>query len=211
MDFIINLSRQHIATWIALFTLLAPFSVASAAANNTSAEDLPLGAMGPASFKDGKLHVNGQTIIRDKQTSVENESKGGSTRISQGDYVAIAGDVINSGKALATSIIILDEDYVDGASPTYLRVLIDNVSDTGRAYSADSAIDFSPSLFQDGATSISSGETAEFSGISIDGLLVADQAAMINRSSTVTSGRLASSVRGQRASGVRGQRASGVR
>ena len=185
---------------------------ATAASGIESIDELPLVALGQLSHKDGAIEVNGQKIIRDSATIVAKESDGRTARLRQGDYVAVAGDVVEPGKSLATSIIILNEEYVDGASPTYVRAEIDRATSDGFAYSANSKIDLTPSMHEGGSSSgFSTGDIAEFSGISVDGLLLASAATSLTRSASVTSGRLGSSVRGIRGSGVRGIRGSGVR
>ena len=210
-----TINITHVKLWLAAFVLSLVCSVpalsAASASSNAILGEIPLVALGPAAFKEGRLTVNGQIIVRDNHTEIATENESASTRIRQGDYLAVAGDLMGSGRSLATTILILDEDYVDGSSPTYLRAQIDSASSTGKAYSSESVIDLGPSLFQTNISGLGRGDIAEFSGISVDGLLIASETSLVERGQSITSGRLLSSVRGARGTGVRGARGTGVR
>ena len=176
-----------------------------------SIAEIPLVAIGPASYSDSKLTVNGQIIVRDGQTTIESESGPRPSRVRQGAYVAVAGDVLEPGKALATSIVVLDEEYVDGASPTYLRAMIDNITSSGLAYSANTTVDITPSLFQPEIANIANGDLVEFTGFNSNDLMVATNGLMLGNTTSISSGRLGSEVAAIRGSGARAIRGSGAR
>jgi hypothetical protein len=209
----ISTIRNFRSSALALATLLVitfPLAASAQGGMNKIAE-LPLVAMGPAVYSDSKLTVNGQTIIRDGQTTIAAEDGARPSRIRQGDYIAVTGDIMESGISLATTILVLNEEYVDGASPTYLRAIIDDVSDSGIARSANSQVDFTPSLSQTDLTNISSGNVVEFVGFNANDLMVATTTVSLGTTPAMNDGRLGSSVTAIRGSGVRAIRGSGVR
>ncbi len=192
-----------------IFSTYSALALAESALH--SIDDLPLVAIGPVSYKDSRLTVNGQAIIRDGETTIEAEDGSPHARLRQGDYVAVTGDLMEPGRALATAIVVLDEEYVEGASPTYLRAIIESTSSSGVAYSAGSQVDFTPSLFQTELANIAQGDIAEFIGFNSDQLLVATEGGLVDTDGSMNAGLLGSSVQGIRTSGTRGIRTSGTR
>ena len=204
------LKRLSIAFAVCVSALAA--TTAFANLSSSSFDELPLVAMGPVSYDSGRITVNGQIIVRDKYTTVETENAEQSSRVRQGDYIAVVGDVIEPGKALATSILILDEEFVEGSSRAYLRAIIDSTSSDGIATSADTAIDITGTLHNTALTAdISSGNTVEFFGTTIQGLFVASEGSAIRADGSITAGARGTGVRGARGTGVRGARGTGVR
>ena len=193
----VNLIARTFAALIASF--------ASIASNAFEGLDVPLVAIGEAdvsSLGTYSLSVNGQKFVFDDHTvtAIENSTKSGNgpsgaRLIRDGDYVAVSGELMDPGVTLATTIIILDEAYVDGASPTYVRAIIDGVDSSGYAYSRDSAVDYTASLYE--TQSIQPGDVVEFEGVSVEGVMLA---------TSTLSGQRSSGLRGQRSSGLRGQR-----
>ena len=209
-----------------LTTLLAltAWSISNAAYNP---DDLPLVAMGPADVSGATLSVNDQRILYDGQTVtviqainaegvLETTNTIGVTRISDGDYVAIAGELIEPGVTLATAIIVLAEEYTEGASQTYVRSIISATDDAGFAFSGDSAIDYNGTLHTDELGALSPGDVVEFVGTETENVFVANTGNLAGRTggasvdSNLTGIRAGGSLRGIRAGGsLRGIRAGG--
>ena len=190
------------------------------------ADETPLLAVGPALITntDGLvLSVNGQRIIYDSQTitAIENSSSSdtgfaGIELIQAGDYLVVAGELMGPGTSLATTIVVLDEVYTDGASPTYLRVIVDAISSDGYAFSDATSVDYTGTLYSNELAGLAVGDVVEFSGVNSEGVLVALEGYLGDRDggAVIDSnilGQRHSGIRGQRHSGLRGQRHSGVR
>jgi hypothetical protein len=184
------------------------------------AEDQPLIAVGPLSSfgEDGaSLTINNQNFLIDRDSLIV-DSEGNLHVATVGDYVAINGELVDSGNSYASTVVVLDESYVPGSSPEYLRVIVSSVDhSTGLASSGDTIIDFNGALHNAALSQISEGDIAEFYGTTHSEIVWAISAATdfnqtaTNSSTTSVTGLRGSGVRGLRGSGVRGLRGSGVR
>jgi hypothetical protein len=203
---------------ITVFTAFLIFSITHIAGYSTNIDstigELPLIAVGPSKIislnNEAILTVNGQHIVFDAQTITPNDS------IQAGDYLAVYGETIEPGLSLATEVLLIDESYVEGASITFLRAIIDRASSDGVVYSNASVIDYTGTLHIDDLAQVGPGLIVEVSGVSYGNLLVADEGHLLDgyESSTVaqeTHNSLDSIIKGQRGSSLRGQRGSSLR
>ena len=124
-------------------------------------EPIPLIAVGVVSETSAGSSVAtviGQQIVIDDQTLLVTVGSNHSSpsvaigsdifdQLSEGDYVAIAGEVMDPGYNLATVVVKLEQPYVDGASPAYLRSMLTS-TDTSLALasSGNTRIDYSGAL-----------------------------------------------------------------
>ena len=130
-----------------------------------SIQNIPLLAVGPASKVDGtssSFSVNGLVIFFDGVTETVG-SKQDISSISEGDYLAVAGEIVDSGTGLATIVYTLTEPYSPGASPAYVRTILEKVNPaSGSASAGGSTIDYQGSLYDAALSEIASGDEAEF-------------------------------------------------
>jgi len=201
-------------------SLALAMALIASLAQASATEEPPLIAVGPlASFaEDGvSLQVNSQSFYLDEESLVL-DSEGNLESVSIGDYIAINGDLVSPGASYASTVVILDESYVPGSSPEYLRVIISSVDHaTGVASSGNTIIDFNGALHNASLSAISEGDIAQFYGTAHSEVIWALSAGVdVNTTGTTDSnntvaGLRGSGVRGLRGSGVRGLRGSGVR
>jgi hypothetical protein len=208
-----NIAQLIVSAVIVLMPIAAQSGVVESLGysviTDSSSDDVPLLAIGAISSVDdslGHVIVNGQTIIFDSQTIVEGSDAttaglAGIRQLTVGDHVAIAGEIVDPGTSLATLVLQLEESYVAGDSPAYLRAIIDEISpSTAIAESGSSIIDLSSASPEE----LSLGTEAEFFGFAYDNTFVASASASVQRIR-------GSGVRRIRGSGVRRIRGSGVR
>jgi len=202
-----KLAKEFLAAF--LMMLLSGFA--------NSSEELPLIAVGKIEHIDlaeSAVYVNGQRIVLDNYTEVHSSDVSldgyiGLSELTLFDYVAIGGENIDAGTSLATVIAKLDEAYVDGSSPAYLRAVISSSSgETGIALSGNSLIDYTGSLHSSENPKLAAGQLVEFFGTTIDSSFEATQAKTLG---SLGLGTNMASVQAIRGSGVRAIRGSGVR
>ena len=185
--------------------------------------DIPVLAIGAVSDIDAaasSIVVNGQNILIDSTTAISGRSEAG-YELALGDYVIVAGELIEAGTSLATVVLYLDESYVPGVSPAHVRAIVEAVNaETGIAISGNTTIDQNGLAGQ--IDSVVTGDVVEFSGYAYGQHFVAVEASVseiefagiyvvIDSSLSSLNGLRGSGVRGLRGSGVRGLRGSGVR
>ena len=166
------------------------FSSASSAIN----DEAPLVALGPAVISDAtgtvKLSINGQDIVFDAATLTSTES--GSTEapgydgvelLNSGQYVAVFGDNIEPGASLATDIIILEDTFVEGASKAYVQAIINDVTSAGYAFSDETTIDFTGTLYDGALQNLSAGDIVSVLGTSANGVIIATSGVIAANSS----------------------------
>ena len=218
-----SFKRIAVATVASISAISANWAFAS---NNSFDEDIiPLIAIGPANLEKvagyTALSVNGQEIIVDSQTqmmtrrgSSDDLALSKASRIEAGDYLEVYGEPVDVGQALGTIIVIRDEQYVDGASETYLAAIVGSTGTDGYAYSNGSMIDLTAALYDQRAQGITEGEIVELYGTNIGDTLLASKANSVGRGisdaySQLTGLRGSSGIRGLRgSSGIRGLRGS---
>jgi hypothetical protein len=138
-------------------------------------EPLPVVAIGPiskVSAKSNVISVLGQNIILDDQTLTISIKNGAATptihknslnSLNEGDYIVVAGEVMDSGNSLGTILIKLATSFVDGSSPVYVRGALSSVSPTiSAANSGKTEIDYSSALYEDGLFDATVGSIVEF-------------------------------------------------
>jgi hypothetical protein len=120
--------------------------------------------------------VNGQVVNLDSVSTVisikdgdVNASTGEDVNnlLKVGDYVAVAGELVDPGFQLATYIVQLTESYTAGASPIYIRAILDSDSTSiGLVYSGATIIDQSNALYNEQLANVESGQVVEYFGYS---------------------------------------------
>ncbi len=190
-----------------------------------SFDELPLLAVGPISevSTDGNIvEVLGQSvIIDDKTTFITFDLNGALVSIDEGvknldyfnkgDYIAVAGDLIDPGLQLGTILIKLPRRFIDGASPVYVRAILDSVDlSVGRASSGNTLIDVTATLHNTRNLSTQSGNVVEYFGYTYANYqsLVATSGNIVE---TIKQDSLASQQAGTSGSGLRGSSGSGLR
>ena len=190
--------------------------IAGTGLRTTTFEPIPLASVGQiSSITDNsptQIVINGQvisldnvsTIISIADNKIETSSgENASTLLSIGDYVAVAGEIIDSGHQLATYLVKLSEPYTAGSSPIYIRAKLDsNPNEIGSVYSGATQIDQSNALYDDHISQVTSGQTVEYIGYSYDSN---------PNKFFATSGRQIASTSGIAGTGLRGIAGTGLR
>ena len=186
-------------------------SDAYAVSGETEADDVPMLAIGPVSSisaEDQAISVNGQTFSIDSITEFDGTTL---SELSQGDYVAVGGELMDAGQSLATVVLALDESYAAGSSVSYLRVISgDNNSSLASFSSGESVVDYSGAVAQAGLGGLETGSEVELFGSSYGDLFVANDATILG-SAYETNRIRGSGGRRIRGSGGRRIRGSGGR
>ena len=94
----------------------------------------------------------------------------------QGDFVLVAGEIMDAGQQLATVIVALPESLTAEDAQVYLRAKIESVSNTGYAASGNSVINLTNSTSAD----ISSDNTIEVFGVIAGTEVLASSASALN-------------------------------
>ena len=156
--------------------------IAGTGLRSTTFEPIPLAVVGPISSiteqSPVEIVINGQVVSLDPVSTIIAVTDGNITinsidhateLLTIGDYVAVAGEIIDSGHQLATYIVQLTESYTAGSSPIYIRARLDsNPSDAGSVYSGATLIDQSNALYEGQLTQVTSGQTVEYIGYATD-------------------------------------------
>jgi hypothetical protein len=205
-------------------------------------EPLPILAIGPITEITGKnsaIGLLGQQIVFDDQTitittsfdedseSIAANGQEGINSLLIGDYVVVAGENMAAGESLGTVVIRLSTTFVNGASPVYLRTMLDSVLPAiGSASSGTTKIDYSGALHDDALAQISNGSIVEYLGYtsaSDSATLIATYGNNISETQGIhgsglrnadggaTQGIHGSGLRGIHGSGLRGIHGSGLR
>ena len=187
----------------------------------SESELLAIGAISAIDTEKMTLEVNGQTFIVDPVTeTIPNDAstplKGpaGLLPLAPGDYVAVAGEMMDPGKSLATTIVKFNESYVDGASQAFVRVEVDGVlKQTGYVTSGKSVIDYTAALYEYSLAEVELTAIAEFYGTTLQGAFIATQGRIVAIDEENEIGQTAndSGIRAGRGSGIRAGRGSGIR
>ncbi len=197
-----KLLTKHLRTMFTLLILAPHVALSGIHQIESQNDDIPLLAVGPISNIDAEnntFSINGQLFITDAQTEVADQT-------SVGDYVAVGGEIMNPGISLATTVVAIDDDYIAGASPAYIRVIIENIEPAlARATSGASKLDYSASLHAD--VTISQNEEVEFFGSAFGDHFFAFT--VTTHSTTPSNGQ--SNLQNIRGSGLRNIRGSGLR
>ncbi len=141
-------------------------------------EPIPLVAVAPIdniTIDNSMISVNGQDVIFDEQTVLLTRNNTGQfitltgldaiKNLAVGNYIAIAGELIDPGQQLATIVIQLNVPYVDGASPIFLSAILNYVSqNVGEARSGKSTIIYSGALHDRRLLRTEVGDIVEFYG-----------------------------------------------
>jgi len=174
---------------------------------------IPLVALGPVSsidYASGTIGILGQVVVVDSVTQTLDlegnldtaNGLAGLTLLSAGDYIAVAGEVMDPGQHLGTVLIRMPTPYVDGATPVYVRTIVESVDQEIANISAgETSINFGAALYDSALFDVDQGSVVEFVGTT-----AADYTAV-----NATSGNIISSANGLKGSGVRGLKGSGVR
>jgi hypothetical protein len=208
-----KLLAKHLRSFIILLLLgFSPLAVSGIHQTNSETidYDIPLLAIGPISNIDaenGSILVNGQLFITDSQTKISNQT-------AVGDYVAVGGEIMHPGVSLATEVITLDDAYTAGASPAYIRAIIENNDPSlALATSGISKLDYSAALHAD--VLISQNEEVEFIGHAFGNSFFASAVTILGTASAGGQSDLqnirGSGLRNIRGSGLRNIRGSGLR
>jgi len=191
--------------------------------NNVIAnEKAPLVAAGPISaidFKNNYIVVHGQQFVLDAVSQVSTTSQNyESSRPSSladlaiDDYVAITGDVVAPGIALATDIILLSENYVEGASFAFIAGFASDIDkQRGLARIGNTVVDYTGALFASSLEQLDSSSIVEFKGTSYGNSFFATSGT-IDGSQSISAEVESSVSRAGRGSGIRrAGRGSGIR
>ena len=123
---------------------------------------IPLLALGPVSSIDkasAAISILGQVVVVDSVTQTVvlgeqlNTANGlsGLMLLNAGDYVAVAGEVMDPGRHLGTVLIRMPTPYIDGATPVYVRTIVESVDREIATVSAgQTLVNFGAALY-DGA------------------------------------------------------------
>ena len=190
--------------------------IAGTGLRSTTFEPIPLAVVGPISSiteqSPVEIVINGQVVSLDPVSTIIAVTDGNITinsidhateLLTIGDYVAVAGEIIDSGHQLATYIVQLTESYTAGSSPIYIRARLDsNPSDAGSVYSGATLIDQSNALYEGQLTQVTSGQTVEYIGYATD----SDANTFF-----ATSGRQITNVSGIAGTGLNGIAGTGLR
>ena len=142
-------------------------------------EEIPLvaiGAIANTAAKEGFVTVLGQevvidshtlTIAVDDETGLPTKSIGldGIRQVQDGDYVVVAGELIEPGRQLATIIIKIPMRFEANDSIVYLRSKFSKDSaKEGNGYAGNSSVDFSGTLYNPTLATTSSDDAIEYFG-----------------------------------------------
>ena len=181
--------------------------------STTDNGDVPLigvGVVQEIDLENSTVVVNGQKIVVDLATELQSSDTTHYGYLSLGelkpaDYIAVYGEVMDPGLSLATIITVVNSEYSQGASPAYIKAIVNDAdASSATANSGSTVIDFSSSLHSMTDTELSGGDIVEFFGTAVDSLV---SATYVRK----TSGQSSSAVQAIRGSGVRAIRGSGVR
>ncbi|MDH3977676.1 MAG: hypothetical protein OEU86_04120, partial [Gammaproteobacteria bacterium] len=145
-------------------------------------DDLPLVAMGAItekSIENRTAQILGQDIFFDDFTLVISTEIGSNNliatngisaleKINPNDYVIIAGELMEEGKSLATTIIVLSEQYETSNSVAYLRALFSTKSN-GSVTSGATVVEQGLALDNQDLTKTKRNTAAEYIGFTVDG------------------------------------------
>ncbi|MCP4832266.1 MAG: hypothetical protein GY886_08665, partial [Gammaproteobacteria bacterium] len=189
-------------------------------------DGIPLLAVGQVTDIDSKnstISVNGLNFIIDDVSTLYDSATSTvnpTNIISTGEYVSIAGEMIDPGVGLATLIQRIPTTYVPGSSYSYSRIIVENIDTTfGTITSGNATIDFQNALFNPNLSGLTKGDVAEFIGFTtgtIDNNLIALSGKEILSPLEINQlkglrGQRGTGLRGQRGTGLRGQRGTGLR
>jgi len=130
---------------------------------------LTLVAVGPAvaNTENGTLSVLGQELITDDVTTVIGLD-GSLTEldaINSGNFVAVAGEVMESGRLLVTEITVIQDTYIHGTHSVFLKAALRNVDHTvGQATAGAASIQLGQSYYSSEAFALQDGSIGEFIG-----------------------------------------------
>ncbi len=182
---------------------------------------IPLVALGPISSIDnasGTIQILGQVVQVDSVTrTIIIEGKldtasglSGLALLSAGDYIAVAGEVMDPGQHLGTVLVRMPTPYVEGATPVYVRTIVESVEhEIAHVSAGDTSINFGAALYDGVLLNLDQGSVVEFFGTT-----AADHTTVNATAGNIISGATGlkgSGVRGLKGSGVRGLKGSGVR
>ena len=143
-----------------------------------------------------------------------------------GAYVAVSGELLTPGKAVASAVVSVPAVYIEGVSPTYVRALTETIEaaphikiagelriDTGNAYWPNEQAESALTATIEAVGYASNGELIAFSARIVPGQAIGtpqEESVNINSGSDLA-GIHGSGLRGIHGSGLRGINGSGLR